>query len=116
MNNYKEANYKIISSDLNFGNCYCKNPILNPKPLDSDAPDLFSSYGFQQLIDIPTRTTETSLSLIDLFFIVNPENVICHGTLPRIADHDGIIVSFNIKSKKQAEAELGQAQVKFQFG
>ena len=103
LNNYKEANYKMISSDLNFGNCYCKNPILNPKPLDSDAPDLFSSYGFQQLIDIPTRTTETSLSLIDLFFINNPENVICHGTLPRIADHDGIIVSFNIKSKKQSQ-------------
>jgi hypothetical protein len=27
---------------------------LNPKPLDATAPDLFSSYGFQKLIDIPT--------------------------------------------------------------
>ena len=40
---------------MNFGNCYCKNPVLNPKPLDSSAPDLFESYGFQQLLDIPTR-------------------------------------------------------------
>ena len=31
------------------------------------APDLFSAYGFNQLIDIPTRTTETTLSLIDFF-------------------------------------------------
>ena len=46
LNNYSTANYKIISSDLNLGNCYCKYPILNPKTLDSVAPDLFSSYGF----------------------------------------------------------------------
>ena len=45
LSNYSSANYKVISSDLNFGNCYCKYPILNPKPLESVAPDLFSSYG-----------------------------------------------------------------------
>ena len=103
LQNYSAANYKIISSDLNFGNSYCKSPILTPKPLDSVAPDLFASYGFQQLIDIPTRTTETTISLIDLIFINNPENVICHGTLPRIADHDGTLVSFNLKCKKQQQ-------------
>ena len=97
LNNYNAANYKIIASDLNFGNCYCKYPILDPKPLDSWAPDIFSAYGYNQLIDIPTRTTETTLSLIDLFFINNSENIMCHGTLPKIADHDGIIVSFNSK-------------------
>ena len=66
LTNYDLAKYKIISSDLNFGNCFCKSPILNPKPLDSVAPDLFASYGFQQLIDIPTRVTLVSVSLIDL--------------------------------------------------
>ena len=103
LNNYSAANYKIISSDLNFGNSYCKCPILTPKPLDSVAPDLFASFGFHQLIDIPTRTTETTMSLIDLIYINNPENVICHGTLPRIADHDGTLVSFNLKCKKQPQ-------------
>ena len=49
-----------------------------PKPLDAIAPDLFSSYGFQQLIDIPTRTTDATLSLIDLFDLNNPDN-----SLPR---------------------------------
>ena len=103
LNNYDSAKYKIISSDLNFGNCYCRNPILNPKPLDSVAPDLFSSYGFQQLIDIPTRVTDISVSLIDLIFINKPDDIICHGTLPKIADHDGTLVSFNTKTNKQKQ-------------
>ena len=98
---YSSAKYKVIASDLNFGNCYCKSPILNPKPLDSNAPDLFSSYGFLQLIDIPTRITLNCLSLIDLIYVNQPDDVICHGTLPKIADHDGVVVSFNTKNIKQ---------------
>ena len=41
--------------------------------------------------------------MIDLFYINNPDNVICHGTLPSIADHDGTLASFNLKSKKQTQ-------------
>jgi hypothetical protein len=94
------ATHKIIASDLNFGNCYCKYPVLNPKPLDARAPDLFSSYGFSQLIDIPTRVTHNTTSLIDLIFEFNTEGVVCHGTLPQIADHDGVLVSYDIISQK----------------
>ena len=101
LDNYTSATNKIIASDLNFGNCYCKNPVLAPKPLDSTAPDLFSSYGFNQLIDIPTRVTENTISLIDLIFSDQLDDIICHGTLPKIADHDGVIVSFNTKCEKQ---------------
>ena len=101
LSNYDKAAYKIISGDFNFGNCFCKVPILNPKPLDSTAPDLFSSYGFQQLIDIPTRVTENSMSLISLIFVNKPDDVVCHGTLHRIADHDGVLVSLNTKIAKQ---------------
>ena len=100
LNNYSSAKYKVIASDLNFGNCYSKCPILNPKPLDSVAPDVFSSHGFIQLIDIPTRITLNCLSLIDLIFVNQTDDVICHGTLPKIADHDGVIVSFNTKNIK----------------
>ena len=85
----------IIAADLNFGNSYCKYPVLTPKPLDSTAPDLFESYGMTQLIDIPTRVTSETTSLIDLFFTSNPENALIYGTLPKIADHDGIVCSFN---------------------
>lgn len=102
LNNYDGAEYKIIASDLNFGNCFCQNPILTPKPLDSSAPDLFESCGFQQIIDIPTRITPESVSLIDLIF-TKIDDIICHGTLPKIADHDGILVSFSTKCQKMKQ-------------
>ena len=89
------AIYKIITSDLNFGNCYCKYPLLNHKPLDAFAPDIFTSHGFTQIIDIPTRITEDTISLIDLFFVDNVEDIVCHGTLTQIAYHDGVIASLN---------------------
>ena len=91
---------KIIMSDFNFGNCYCKHPVLSDKPLDSIAPELFESYGFTQVIDIPTRTTRNTTSLVDLVYIQNQDNLTIHGTLPKIADHDGTLVSFHsIKPK-----------------
>ena len=98
--NSHRANYKIITSDLNFGNIYCKYPILSQKPLDAFAPDLFTSLGFTQLIDIPTRVTEDTVSLIDLFFVDKTDDIICHGTLPKIADHDGIVASFQLDIQK----------------
>jgi hypothetical protein len=93
--NSHKSDFKIIASDLNFGNIYSKYPILNPKPLDSQAPELFTSFGFTQLIDIPTRVRENTISLVDLFFINNTDHVKMHGTLPPIADHDGIFASFH---------------------
>ena len=89
------ADNKIVTSDLNFGNIYCKYPTLPPKPLDNLAPDLFSSFGFTQLIDIPTRVTRDTTSLVDLFFVSNVDRLQCHGTLPKIADHDGVFASFH---------------------
>ena len=62
---------------------------------------MFSSHGFQQLIDIPTRVTSTTTSLIDLIFVNDPENIKKFGTLPKIADHDGVFVSFHYTKSKQ---------------
>ena len=100
LNNYDKAQYKVLSGDLNFGNIYCKVPVLPPKPLDNPASDLFSSFGFQELIDIPTRVTENTISLISLIYVNQSDDVVCHGTLHRIADHDGVLVSFNTKTQK----------------
>ena len=75
--------------------------LLEPKLLDIAASDLFSSFGFTQLIDIPTRVTHNTTSLIDLIFEMNTDTVSCHGTLPKIADHDGVLVSYSIESQKQ---------------
>ena len=99
LNNHN-CTHRIIASDLNFGNIFCKYPILEPKPLDATAPDLFASYGLTQIIDIPTRVTETSSSLIDLFFTDKTEDIVIQGTLPPISDHDGILCSFNITDQK----------------
>ena len=90
----------ILASDLNFGNCYSKNPILTPKPLDSLAPELFESFGLRQMIDIPTRVTKDTTSLIDLVFCRNIDNITSHGTLPQIADHEGTFVSFHCHKEK----------------
>ena len=102
MNNLKnyKSDIKIIASDLNFGNIYCKQPVLLPKPLDTSAPELYASFGFTQLIDIPTRVRENTISLVDLFFVSCIDTVKSHGTLPPIADHDGIFTSFiSVKSQ-----------------
>ena len=88
-------NHKSLASDLNFGNISAKNPSLPPKPLDNSAPELFKSFGLSQLVDIPTRVTENTTSLIDLIFCRLTDNLQCHGTLPKIADHDGTFVSFH---------------------
>ena len=95
------AHTKLIMSDLNFGNIYCKLPVLCPKPLDNVAPELFSSFNFHQLIDIPTRVTNNTTSLIDLIFTSNQDNISCHGTLPPVADHEGIFVSFHCIQAKE---------------
>ena len=101
LQNYN-AYKKIIMSDLNFGNCFCKYPILSQKPLDSVAPELFLSFNFHQIIDIPTRVTYDTTSLVDLCFVNSFDFLTCHGTLPRIADHDGTFVCFSsIKVKNK---------------
>ena len=96
-----QSNYKIITSDLNYGNIYSKHPILPAKPLDATAPDLFARFNYTQLIDVPTRTTENTISLIDLIYIQNTDIVTCHGILPSIADHSGIFLSLDIKREVQ---------------
>ena len=95
------AHTKLFMSDLNFGNIYSKYPVLSPKPLDTYAPDLFSSFGYQQLIDIPTRVTENTTSLIDLIFTSNLDKIRCHGTIPPIADHEGVFINFHCVQEQQ---------------
>ena len=41
LHNY-QSDYKILMSDLNYGNIYSKDPLLPAKPLDATAPDLFA--------------------------------------------------------------------------
>ena len=59
-----------------------------------------ASFGFSQLIDIPTRMTQTTTALIDLLFVSNVDSIQSHGCLPNIADHEGIFVSFHNTQQK----------------
>ena len=43
------------------------------------------------------------MSLIDLIFTNKLDNIISHGTLPKIADHEGVLVSLNTQSKKSKQ-------------
>ena len=87
-----QADLRVFVSDFNFGNCYCLEPQLDFKPLDNEAPELFSSYNFTQLIDIPTRVSRRTLSLIDLVFVDSHDLVEEYGILPEIADHAGVLL------------------------
>ena len=86
---------------MNFGNCYCNDPILPHKPLDFAAPDLFSTYGYVQLIDIPTRVTNSTISLIDTIHVSSEDLVLEYGTLPQIADHEGIVLCLDVDRSKR---------------
>ena len=95
-----EADVRIVSSDLNWGNCFSVDPILPFKPLDNEASQVFSSFGFTQVIDVPTRVTHDTTSLIDLVFVDSMQYVEEFGTLPQIADHDGTLLCLNITQQQ----------------
>ena len=99
MTQHRSDNF-VLASDLNFGNTYCKFPILSPKPLDNTAPQLFKSFGLNQMIDIPTRLSSICTSLIDLIFCRFIDNVQSHGTLPPLADHEGTFIAFHCIQEK----------------
>ena len=54
---------KIVCGDMNFGDCYNCYEGLPGKQLDDKAAPLFLENNFYQLIDIPTRKFNMSVSL-----------------------------------------------------
>lgn len=76
--------------NVNFFNL--NNPMLN----------CFESYGFTQIIDEPTRVTETSATLIDPIFVTNSDKIISFGALDTdgISDHRMVFVNIKIKIVK----------------
>lgn len=67
-------------------------------------PTCFESYGLKQLLNEPTRITETSSKLLDPIFFSNENLVIEVGTLDtsHISDHRLVFISYNkiLKRKK----------------
>ena len=90
----------ILVGDFNYGSCYSALPGLTPKPLDDKAPDLFTQFGYFQLIDLPTRQYNLSCSLLDLVYVQKTESVVLTGLLPPLSDHSGTLLSLNSLSFK----------------
>ena len=96
---HRSANTFLVG-DFNFGSCYSALPGLIPKPLDDKAPELFTQFGFHQLIDRPTRQYNMSCSLLDLVFVQKTDSVVLTGLLPPLSDHSGTLLSLNTLSFK----------------
>ena len=90
----------ILVGDFNYGSCYSALPGLTPKPLDDKAPDLFTQFGYSQLIDLPTRQYNLSCSLLDLVYVQKIDSVVLTGLLPPMSDHSGTLLSLNSLSFK----------------
>ena len=69
---YAAADGKEIIVNRDFNCDYLANkPSLETKKLK----EIFKSIGFTQLINDPTQTTSTTVTLIDLFATTNPRNI-----------------------------------------
>ena len=71
---------------MNFGDCYNSFGGLKGKSLDEKAAPIFLEKNFYELIDIPTRKVDNSVSLIDLIFISKTDDVVLTAVTPPIRD------------------------------
>lgn len=83
----------IILGDFNID-------LLTESTYSNKINNLISSLGLRQLINVPTRVTVDSSTLID-YLITNVNNVkytVCDGL--KVADHHSVLVSLNLKDKQ----------------
>ncbi|RZC42395.1 hypothetical protein BDFB_014624, partial [Asbolus verrucosus] len=82
----------LILGDVNIDHFNVRNPIFQS----------FAAYDFVQLINDPTRITQTSQKLIDVIYCNFPDMVLNSGTINAdlIADHQLVYCTLNIKFNK----------------
>ena len=96
---YSKYQHTILLGDFNIN-------LMTPESLEAKALNNFITEPFdlKQLIETPTRITQTSRTLIDLIFVGNghEKNVLFSGTTdaPGISDHHFTYVAYNIKKEK----------------
>ena len=91
----------IIQGDFNLGNSFAFYDNLTPKPLDNRAKAIFENVGnYTQIIDIGTRYSKHSVSLIDLIFVNRPDFIDKACVYSQVADHCGVAISLLISSKR----------------
>ena len=81
-----------LAGDFNCGDIVWETqsvlPGSNKAAICRDLIDITNDYGFEQIVEGPTRGKKT----LELFFITNPTLVVKSSLLPGISDHDGIPV------------------------
>ena len=86
----------VVTGDLN---CH----LLSENPRRDALRSFCATVNVMQLIDKPTRVTETSRSLLDIIMVSHPALAKLSGVLEvTISDHFFVFVDINLKSPKQA--------------
>ena len=86
----------VVTGDLN---CH----LLSENPRGDALRSFCATVNVMQLIDKPTRVTETSRSLLDIIMVSDPALAKVSGVLEvTISDHFLVFVDNNLKSPKQA--------------
>ena len=86
----------VVTGDLN---CH----FLSENPRGDALRSFCATVNVTQLIDKPTRVTETSRSLLDIIMVSDPALAKVSGVLEvTISDHFLLFVDINQKSPKQA--------------
>ncbi len=97
-------NNVLIVGDFNLPNIDRENKTVTPKPDYSTVAaeklvGIIDEHGLQQLVDKPTRVTETSSSILDLV-MVNNINMVRNVTVDiGISDHDTVQVDLSFIPK-----------------
>ena len=66
--------------------------------------NVIRSHGLTQLIEKPTRVTNTSATLLDVIITNNPKAVSSHDVVPSsVSDHDLITITVNVRKPKRQE-------------
>ena len=86
----------ILTGDLNY------NLLDNSNPNTKNFNNIMNIFDLTQCITSPTRVSNNSASLLDVFLTNKPELIIKSGILhdKPIADHETIYLDFHLKPKK----------------
>lgn len=93
----KEQYKIIIAGDFNFDVLTFTNDVLMFK-------NILKSYGFQCLVDFPTRVTLTTSTAIDnIITNIDKSKFEVTGLVTALSDHDGQVAELNLPTKRETK-------------
>jgi len=86
-------------ADINWDN-ECPAPHANNKTQCQQLIDICKNTYLEQIVDQPTRVTEYTSNLLDLFFTNNKTLINKCEVLPGIADHEAVFIESSLRPMK----------------